>query len=400
VKALITAAGARPECDAAGGEGATRGPRCLYNSGPMKKALHETTTPHRRVRAAAVVLAAAAGLLAVAGAAMTGFAQGAAPTLNLPIDCVPGKTCWIAKFVDLDPGPGVRDYTCHGRANNGHSGIDIAVRDLRAMDEGVSVLAAAPGKVLRTRDGVEDISARDLGPGMMRSGQCGNGVIIDHGNGWFTQYCHMRDGSIAVKPGQEVTTGQKLGLVGMSGSSEYPHLHFMVLHGRKIIDPFVGLEDRASPDSRCGLGAAPLWNEKALAELKYTPAAIYNVGFAARKPDEKDVDKGRYRDTKFSTFIPVLILWSETFGLEKGDKLRLRLLAPGGQALLDHTVTIPGRKARWWQYVGKRRPGVAWPEGTYRGEITLSRTENGATQSTQRVVEAHLSGIPGDLPEK
>jgi murein DD-endopeptidase MepM/ murein hydrolase activator NlpD len=338
---------------------------------------------------------AARALFAAAALALSCLPAGAraqsAPSLDLPIDCVPGQTCWISKFVDLDPGPGIRDYTCHGRATDGHSGIDIALRDLRAMDEGVSVLAAAPGTVVRTRDGVQDINVRDLGPEMVL-GECGNGVVVSHGGGWETQYCHMRQGSILVKPGDTVGVGQKLGLVGMSGSSEYPHLHFTVRHGNTIVEPFVGLEDRSSPAARCGPGKNPLWSAKALAELQYAPASIFNIGFADTRPDDNDIKKGRYRGTEFAPGAPVIVFWSEIFGLEKGDQLRLLLLAPDGEALVDHTTIIPDRKLRWFQYIGKKRPAAGWPGGTYRGEVTLTRIDKDGLQSTRRAVQAVVEG--------
>ncbi len=44
----------------------------------------------------------------------------AAPRLSLPIRCVPGRDCWLVNNVDLDPGPGVRDYTCAKRSYVGH----------------------------------------------------------------------------------------------------------------------------------------------------------------------------------------------------------------------------------------------------------------------------------------
>jgi hypothetical protein len=359
----------------------------------MTEALRNRMAPGPRLIVAGIA-AAFAGI----AAGFPASAQDGAPKLDLPIDCVAGQSCWISKFLDLDPGPGVRDYMCTGRANDAHSGIDIALRDLRAMDEGVAVLAAAPGTVLRGRDGMQDISAREAGPDMIRGGECGNGVMVDHGGGWMTQYCHMRQGSIAVKLGEHVAAGQKLGLVGMSGSSEYPHLHLSVYHGKKLVDPFVGLEDRSPVSAKCGLGAAPLWSEKALAQLAYTPAAIYNVGFADRKPGEKDVSKGRFRETDLSAAAPVLIFWSEIFGVEAGDTLHLRLLAPDGKALVDHTASIPARKARWYQYVGKKRPGFGWPEGTYQGEITLTRTQNGETQTTQRSAQVRIGGAAPPPP--
>ena len=41
----------------------------------------------------------------------------------------------------------------------------------------------------------------------------GNGVVIDHGGGWISQYSHLRSGSVRVHPGDRVSAGQPLGLV-------------------------------------------------------------------------------------------------------------------------------------------------------------------------------------------
>jgi hypothetical protein len=362
----------------------------------MNEILPQPRKPGRLCFQPVIASAAIAAFLALACPA---WAAGDAPSLGLPIDCIPGQTCWISKFVDLDPGPDVRDYSCHGRANNGHSGIDIALRDEQAMADGVAVKAAAAGTVLRSRDGMADISARDLGPNMIEARECGNGVVIDHGHGWITQYCHMHMGSIAVNPGQHVAAGEKLGLVGMSGSSEYPHLHMTVQHNNQVVDPFVGTDGRAD-GTQCGLGTEPLWNETTLQELAYTPAAIFNTGFATDKPSEEDARKGRYRATDFGRDAPILILWCEIFGVEAGDILHLRMLAPDGSTLVNYETPLKARKARWFQYVGKKRPGFSWPEGTYHAEITLTRSENGATQSTSATLDAHVGAAPSAAPGK
>lgn len=63
----------------------------------------------------------------------------------------------------------------------------------------------------------------------------GNYVIIDHGNGYQTLYAHMS--KIIAKKGQWVSQGTKIGLVGSTGYSTGPHLHFTVYKNGKLIDP-------------------------------------------------------------------------------------------------------------------------------------------------------------------
>jgi murein DD-endopeptidase MepM/ murein hydrolase activator NlpD len=59
----------------------------------------------------------------------------------------------------------------------------------------------------------------------------GNFVILDIGQGRYAFYAHLRPGSLRVRVGDRVRTGQVLGLVGNSGNSTEPHLHFHVMDG-------------------------------------------------------------------------------------------------------------------------------------------------------------------------
>lgn len=74
----------------------------------------------------------------------------------------------------------------------------------------------------------EDQSAR-LARG--RNGILGNHLFIDHGNGEFSLYAHLKPGSVSLRAGQRVTRGQQIGAVGSSGNSTEPHLHFQVCDG-------------------------------------------------------------------------------------------------------------------------------------------------------------------------
>lgn len=96
---------------------------------------------------------------------------------------------------------------------------------------GVPVHAAAGGTVTMI---VNDMDEQV--PGAVRSGvtpenAAGNSVVVDMGGGNFALYAHLQKGSVRVRPGDRVTTGQVLGLLGNTGNSDAPHLHFHVMNG-------------------------------------------------------------------------------------------------------------------------------------------------------------------------
>ncbi len=68
----------------------------------------------------------------------------------------------------------------------------------------MAVLAAASGKVLTFRDEIPDADITGPVTSEIKDKDYGNGVLLDYGDGWRTQYCHMRRGSISVKTGQQI----------------------------------------------------------------------------------------------------------------------------------------------------------------------------------------------------
>src|SRR5262249_46331281 len=64
----------------------------------------------------------------------------------------------------------------------------------------------------------------------------GNAVVLDLGDGRFALYAHLQPGSLRVHAGDVVRRGQPLGLVGNSGNSSSPHLHFHVMDGPSPLD--------------------------------------------------------------------------------------------------------------------------------------------------------------------
>jgi hypothetical protein len=138
-------------------------------------------------------------------------------------------------YLDHDPGSGARDHACGLKAYNGHGGVDILLRNFQAQDKGVPVIAAADGTVTWVSDGLPDRNTTWEG-----TSGFGNAVEITHPGGVSTIYGHLRRGSVAVSHGESVRRGAVLGLVGSSGKSNWPHLHFEVRKGGASLDPFAG----------------------------------------------------------------------------------------------------------------------------------------------------------------
>lgn len=129
---------------------------------------------------------------------------------------------------------------------------------VRAVADGVVVKAhqGEPEDVAALRrpgETLEAYSARvqEIQAGLLQKGVdavTGNNVIIDHGNGEFSVYAHLKPGSVKVKTGERVKTGQPIAELGSSGNSTEPHLHFAVCDGPSSLEcagipaNFVGME--------------------------------------------------------------------------------------------------------------------------------------------------------------
>jgi hypothetical protein len=96
---------------------------------------------------------------------------------------------------------------------------------------GDEIYSVADGTVVGTADGLEEQVPGKLPADATIHMAAGNHVVVDIGEGRFAFYAHMQPGSVRVKVGDKVKTGQVLGLLGNSGNTDTPHLHFHVMDG-------------------------------------------------------------------------------------------------------------------------------------------------------------------------
>src|SRR5215813_5178729 len=174
--------------------------------------------------------------------------------LRVPIQYYQQKTSLLFPFRGL--GVVGQDWITNG-GHGGGIGTDFAL-DLRGLDSnyaeeenatddsasaagwGREILAPAAGTVTYARNDIPDnphpgrddtLYAALHDPVMARAGNC---VIIDHGNSEFSVMMHMQTGSVTVKVGDRVATGQVIGKLGNSGDAFGPHLHYQLQSGPRL----------------------------------------------------------------------------------------------------------------------------------------------------------------------
>jgi murein DD-endopeptidase MepM/ murein hydrolase activator NlpD len=297
-------------------------------------------------------------------------------TLRLPVACEIGRSCFIQHYVDRDPSPAVSDYQCGTLTYEGHDGTDIRVPTMAAQKAGVNVVAAADGKVLRTRDGVEDISLTGRSRQSVANTECGNGAVVDHGQGWEAQYCHLAKGSITVRSGDILKAGDRIGQIGLSGMTEFPHLHFTLRKDGKPVDPFA----YGAPEKSCG-GGKSLWEASLQRALAYQAGSVLNKGFASGPVTMEAIESGTAEQETPTTRSPALVAFVRAIGLKGGDVQTLTLFDPDGKPLAQNKAPPLDRdKAQWMAFSGVKQPEGGFRPGLYRAIYRVERDGKPATE--------------------
>lgn len=298
-------------------------------------------------------------------------------TFGWPAACENGVDCWVVNHLDRDPAQGVAaDYACGHLVYDGHDGTDIAIRD---RNQQVDVLAAADGIVKKARNDQPDHDGGRINTDPVRASkvECGNGVTIEHENGWRTFYCHMRQGSVVVEEGQAVSKGEKLGEIGQSGLADFPHVHLEILKGKTSVDPFTG-----EAEAGCGAGTGgALWDRP----VPYNPVTLYAAGFSDGVPRFEQVMKDTSSPDTVSSSVPVLIFWFLGIGGEPGDHIALQVTDPSGKIVASSAAVQEKRQIRIMRYTGIKNKTGKLAHGVYTGIASLIRTTPDGETITRRI---------------
>lgn len=303
-------------------------------------------------------------------------AQAQQPAFSLPLDCATAPSCFLQNYVDLDPGPERRDPFCGEATFNGHKGTDIRVRNITELENGISVLAMADGTVLRTRDGMADRMTETKAHREAVKGQeCGNGLVIDHGDGWTSQICHLKKGSVTVRRGDKVKRGTAIAQMGLSGDTAFPHVHVTIRQGKTIIDPMSGKQVGTACSDVPG---EALWTPEATKILSEKDSPLIDAGFAGGPVNGLKLRKGEKPQPNPGGPVVFYALFKN---LLKGDSVSIDLYERGTRTpVASHTTEPLSRaKATYTAYAGRRSPG--YEPDAYVATVAITR--NGKTAFRQ-----------------
>lgn len=188
--------------------------------------------------------------------------------------------------------------------------------DLWAPTIGMNVIATRSGTITTAVDGNADASGANNG------GACGNYIVIDHGDGYSSKYCHLKKGSVEKysSVGMKVSQGQIIALSGNSGRTTAPHLHFGIYKDGSVVNPFDFIStDNPRPTGNCNTNNSKYSNDKegvckALKDAGFSNNAV--AGIMGNMEGESNFDATIQAVDSNGLYSYGLIQWNGSNGTE------------------------------------------------------------------------------------
>lgn len=260
----------------------------------------------------------------------------------------PYENVWsISAYVDHDlafPNK-LKDWNCGARTYDttdgyNHEGTDIFLwpfPQYQQANNQAEIIAAADGIIVYKSDGKYDQNCS-------MGGDDWNAVYLQHSDGSITWYGHMKKNSLTTKSvGSTVTAGEYLGIVGSSGNSTGPHLHFEVYNkDNQLVDPYKGsCNNFASNTESWWLEQKPYQDPKINAVLTHSAVPNFNTTCPTVETPliKNDFNTG---DTVYG----LVYLADQTVG----SVIELKLLRPDNSVAGSSTenISVSFYASYWW----------------------------------------------------
>lgn len=272
----------------------------------------------------------------------------------------------VSNYVDLNgDANAVQDYTCgsrtYDRDDYDHPGIDYFTWPFgwSKMDgQEVQVVAAAPGTIIGTADGNDDRSCT------IDFDKPWNAVYVVHDDGSTAWYGHLKNGSVTrAAVGTRVEAGDVLGIVGSSGASSGPHLHFELHDAQgETVEPHTG---------PCNPGASG-WLE----QRPYRDSAINALMTHSAAPGFASCPSTRESPHRSSAFQPGDDVITAAYYRDqvRGQTTTYAVLDPDGFPHREWSHVAPTTyNASYWYWT------TPIPQNATQGTWTFTATYNGVT---------------------
>jgi len=184
---------------------------------------------------------------------------------------------------------------------------------------------------------------------------------------------------VIVTPGESVSGGQALGLLGLSGFTTYPHLEFFVIKDDRFIDPFYPAEKVGE----CGQTDNSLW--KNINSLPYHDSKVVSSGFSDAIPQLNQVVLGSHQQAFLPSSIKRLAFWIQVIGAKKDDIHSIIIYNQRNEIIAESSNNVLGndQSVGILSIVHELTSGNLAP-GLYKGSFIAERVANGKKMTIER----------------
>lgn len=284
------------------------------------------------------------------------------PELHAPVDCSDASVCFVQILPDwAESKNNVEDFKEGVLSVEGARSTVFRATSVAQMYKGIPVKAVGRGLVRSVRANMPDFVQKD--ENYLRWRECGNGILLDLDRGWTVQYCHLKEGSLTVRPGDVVNAGDVIGYMGASGLAAYPQLEITVKHNGRFIDPYHVTD------------YTDMWKIGEVEKIPYRKAGVLHMAFLERVPTKKDMFEG-FEESEVQEVLRTakqLFFWAHVFGAEEGDILELEIEDSIGESFVKKRTQINHSSKTHYSYVGKQVKILELAPGTWVGKLRVYR---------------------------